>query len=143
MACIQANNIYTLINVKGGTCMDLSGGDNVSIIGYGHHQGPNQAWIFKNAGQNQTFYLKSAGSGQYLSAAGEPYNGQRVVASGSPYAWRVDDEPGVQSGVRLSPVCNANFSLDLSDHGNSTPGTPVELWGRWEGQNQVWRLQKV
>ncbi|KAF8547509.1 carbohydrate-binding module family 13 protein [Imleria badia] len=143
MASIQANSTYSLTNTKGGTCIDLSGGDNVSIIGYGYHQGPNQGWTFENAGQNQTFYIKSAGSGQYLSTAGEPNDGQRVVAGGSPYAWRVDDEQGVESGVRLSPASNTNFSVDLSDHGNSTPGTPVQLWGRWAGENQVWKLQKV
>ena len=44
---------------------------------------------------------------------------------------------------RLSPASNTNYSVDLSDHGNSKPGTLVELWGRWEGQNQVWKLQKV
>ncbi|KAI9566639.1 carbohydrate-binding module family 13 protein [Boletus coccyginus] len=143
MASIQANSAYSLTNVKGGTCIDLSGGDNVSIIGYGYHQGPNQSWIFENAGSDKTFYLKSKGSGQYLSTAGEPSDGQKVVAAGSPYAWYVEDEQGVDSGVRLLPASNTNFSVDLSDHGNSEPGTPVQLWGRWGGENQVWRLQQV
>ena len=35
------------------------------------------------------------------------------------------------------------MNIDLSDHGNSTPGTPVELWGKWEGQNQLWTLQQI
>ncbi|KAF8421350.1 carbohydrate-binding module family 13 protein [Boletus edulis BED1] len=143
MSCIQGNGIYALINVKGGTCMDLSGGDNVSIIGYGFHQGPNQAWIFQNVGGNHTYYLKSAGSGQYLSVAGELYDGQRLVASGSPYEWHVEDQQGIDSGVRLSPASNINFCVDLADNGNPTPGTPVQLWGRWDGQNQVWKLQKI
>jgi hypothetical protein len=32
------------------------------------------------------------------------------------------------------------FSVDLSDHGNSTEGTKVELWGRWQGANQIWTV---
>ncbi|KAF8435436.1 carbohydrate-binding module family 13 protein [Boletus edulis BED1] len=143
MSCIQAYGIYALINVKGGTCMDLSGGDNVSIIGYGFHQGPNQAWIFEKLDGKQTYYLRSAGSGQYLSVVGEPYDGQRLVASGSSYEWHVEDQPGIDSGVRLSPASNINFCVDLADNGNPTPGTPVQLWGRWDGQNQVWKLQKI
>ncbi|KAN0078028.1 hypothetical protein V8E55_010085 [Tylopilus felleus] len=82
----------SLTNLERGTCIDLSGGDNYSIIGYGYHQGPNQAWIFQKADGDQTYYLKSAGSGQYLATAGDPSNGQKVVAGGSPYAWRIEDE---------------------------------------------------
>ena len=45
--------------------------------------------------------------------------------------------------VRISPESNRNFCVDLSDYGNAKPGTPVELWGRWDGQNQLWRLQGI
>ena len=137
MASVQANSTYSLTNAQGGTCIDLSGGDNVSSTFLPQHalcispdivdshwlwvpprtqsSGTSSRrcmfasqivdprciqWNFENAGQNQTFYLKSAGSGQYLSTAGEPRDGQRLVAAGSPYAWRVDDEQGVESGVR-------------------------------------------
>lgn len=34
------------------------------------------------------------------------------------------------------------FNLDLSNHGDSTPGTPVELWGKWQGANQTWIFNK-
>ncbi|KAG6372450.1 carbohydrate-binding module family 13 protein [Boletus reticuloceps] len=142
MSSVQANSSYSLTNVKGGTCLDLSGGDNVSIIGYGYHQGPNQTWTFQDAG-NQTYNIKSAGGGQYLSVAGDPSDGQRVVASGSAYPWRVEDQQGVDGGVRLLPANNTNFCVDLADHGSSTPGTSVQLWSRWDGQNQIWKVQKV
>jgi len=141
MSNVQANTTYSLTNAKGGTCLDLSGGDNVSIIGYGFHNGANQGWTFESASDG-AFNIKSR-SGQYLSAAGEPSNGQKVVAGSSPFAWRVEDVQGVDNGVRIMPASNTNFCVDLSDHGNSTPGTPIELWGRWEGENQVWKLQKV
>ncbi|KAF9244435.1 carbohydrate-binding module family 13 protein [Melanogaster broomeanus] len=140
MACIQPNGIYSLINVKGNTCLDLSGGDNHSLIGYGYYGGPNQAWIFEPVGRD--YYIKSVGTTQFLAIEGEPCDGQKVVGSPSPFAWDVEDEPGVQGAVRLL-VPGTNFNVDLSDHGNSTPGTPVELWGRWAGQNQLWKLQKL
>lgn len=42
MAHVQSGGTYKLINAKGGTVLDLSGGDNRSIIGYGFHGGDNQ-----------------------------------------------------------------------------------------------------
>ena len=33
-----------------------------------------------------------------------------------------------------------NKNVDLSDHGNAAPGTPVTLWSQWDGKNQVWKL---
>ncbi|KAG8215658.1 ricin B lectin domain-containing protein [Butyriboletus roseoflavus] len=165
MSFIQANDIYSLTNVQGGTCIDLSAGDDVSgtftlshhseptslhspdmvstVTGYEYHNGDNQAWIFESAGGDKTFFLKSKGINKYLSAAGEPSDEQKVIASESQYAWRVEDQSGVEGGVRLSPASNNNFCVDLSDNGNSTPGNPIQLWGRWAGQNQVWKVQKI
>jgi len=40
-------------------------------------------------------------------------------------------------------VQKSNQNVDLSDHGNATPGTPVTLWGHWNGENQVWRFQEA
>lgn len=33
-------------------------------------------------------------------------------------------------------------NVDLTDYGNGTPGTPVAIWGRWDGENQTWRFEK-
>ena len=38
----ESGRAYAIINYKGGTCADLSGGDNTSIIGYEYHGGDNQ-----------------------------------------------------------------------------------------------------
>ena len=38
-------------------------------------------------------------------------------------------------------VPNTQYNLDLSDNGKPTPGTPVTLWAKWEGRNQVWRFE--
>jgi hypothetical protein len=37
-------------------------------------------------------------------------------------------------------VHGTNYSLDLSDYGNSANGTKVQLWGSWAGANQIWGL---
>ena len=39
-------------------------------------------------------------------------------------------------------VPDTPFNVDLSNHGDATPGTPVELWGKWQGVNQTWKFQK-
>ena len=40
-------------------------------------------------------------------------------------------------------LAGTKYCLDLSDHGNPNPGTPVTLWGKWEGgTNQTWRFEE-
>jgi len=34
-------------------------------------------------------------------------------------------------------------NVDLSDHGNPAPGTPVTLWRCWKGENQIWKFEQV
>ena len=40
-------------------------------------------------------------------------------------------------------VHNSQLNVDLSDRGNPAPGTPVTIWGKWEGDNQVWRFEQA
>lgn len=42
MAELQSGAVYKLINAKAGNCLDLSGQDNTTVIGYGYHGGDNQ-----------------------------------------------------------------------------------------------------
>ncbi|KIK38403.1 carbohydrate-binding module family 13 protein [Suillus luteus UH-Slu-Lm8-n1] len=141
MACIQNQHIYTLRNCQGGTVIDLSGGDNYSIIGYHDHNGPNQAWIFQQ--EHNGWFIKSVGADKYLGIEGEVEdagNGTKVVASSTPCKWDVTDSDveGV-SGIRIL-LHGKKFSVDLSDKGNATEGTPIQLWSRWHGANQIWAL---
>ena len=39
-------------------------------------------------------------------------------------------------------VPNTKQNVDLTNYGNAAPGTPVAIWGRWEGTNQTWRFEK-
>ena len=42
MIDVQSGGIYKLINAQAGNCVDLSGGDNTSVIGFDYHGGENQ-----------------------------------------------------------------------------------------------------
>jgi hypothetical protein len=42
MANFQSGGVYKLINAQAGNCVDLSGGDNTSVIGFDYHGGDNQ-----------------------------------------------------------------------------------------------------
>ncbi|KAG1828206.1 carbohydrate-binding module family 13 protein [Suillus variegatus] len=141
MACIQNQRIYTLRNCQGGTVIDLSGGDNYSMIGYRDHNGPNQAWIFRHDHDDDTWSIKSVGADKYLGIEGDVNdagNGTRVVAVSFPFKWDIknSDMEGVE-GIRIL-LHGHKFSVDLSDNGNATEGTPIQLWTRWHGANQIW-----
>ncbi|KAF7430831.1 hypothetical protein PC9H_006545 [Pleurotus ostreatus] len=133
---VNSGSTYIFVNEKAGTVADLSGGDNKSIIGYENHNGDNQKWHAEQQGENFTF--KNVATGQYLGIEGEPGENTPVVVVDHPFEWHVtqDDE-----SWRLW-VPGTKYNMDLSDHGNPTPGTPVTLWGKWAaGRNQCWRLQ--
>lgn len=40
-------------------------------------------------------------------------------------------------------IRDTNVNVDLSDHGNPADRTPITLWGKWSGKNQVWRLEEA
>lgn len=141
-ACIQSGGIYALTNVKAqNSCLDLSGGDNYSIIGFRYHGGHNQAWIFDRQ-YNGNYLIKSVGFELYLNIEGEPRDGARVVVKSTPFEWRVEDQPGFRQAIRLF-VPGTNQNVDLSDYGNPAPGAPVTLWGKWQGEHQVWRVESI
>lgn len=122
-------------------------------------QGPGGHWTFR-----------SAASGQYLGVGGPFEDGTPLVSVDEPVRWDIypDDQDSsvFRSAFFLFPslhvmsVLDSNPSLflfcriyvpgaptalniDLSDHGNPTPGTIVTLWGKWEGKNQTWRFEQV
>lgn len=42
MATIESGGAYVLFNAKAGNCVDLSGTDGESVIGWDYHGGDNQ-----------------------------------------------------------------------------------------------------
>ncbi|KAF7416392.1 hypothetical protein PC9H_002658 [Pleurotus ostreatus] len=136
----QSGSTYIFVNEKAGTVADLSGGDNKSIIGYENHNGDNQKWRAEKRGQGWTF--KNVATGQYLGIEGEPGENTPVVVVDHPFEWDVKEDRQDNSSWRFW-VPGTKYNMDLSDHGNATPGTKVLLWGKWDaGRNQCWRLQK-
>ncbi|PPR00762.1 hypothetical protein CVT24_000787 [Panaeolus cyanescens] len=135
MPNIQSNQAYYIRNVKGGTVIDQSGHDG-SIIGYPQNGGANQQWIPIRV--DDGWHIKNAQSGKYLALDSErPKNDDRLLAKDEPFVWHIWDEEAVSGSVRVC-VPNCKKDVDLSDHGNPAPGTPISVWGRWEGQNQMW-----
>ncbi|EIM84727.1 ricin B-like lectin [Stereum hirsutum FP-91666 SS1] len=139
MTQIQSGQVYTLVNAMSGTALDLSGGDNTSIIGFNFHGGGNQKWMFEQTSQGP-WTIRSLETGKYLNIEGPPSDGAKVVAIDNPQNWDIwhDEQDG--SVFRLF-IPGTTFNIDMSDHGNATPGTPVTLWGKWEGKNQTWRIE--
>ncbi|KAI0738140.1 ricin B-like lectin [Daedaleopsis nitida] len=137
---VEGGKTYTIINAKANTVMDLSGGsDGSPITGYSPNGGDNQKWYLEEA--NGHFHLKNTATNLYISIQGDPSNGSPVHASSNATEWEIKPDHTNPEAFRCF-VAGTKFCLDLSDHGNSNPGTPVTLWAKWEGgTNQSWRFE--
>nr|AEE98237.1 ricin B-like lectin [Macrolepiota procera] len=136
---VSSGQTYKITNVKAGTVIDLSGEDNKSIIGYPYHSGKNQQWTFNWTGKAWT--LRSASSGSYLGIEGTPAGGTRLVAVNDPFEWHIWRDEANENAFRIF-VPFTNYNLDLSGYGDTTPGTPVQLWWTWEGLHQTWTIDR-
>ncbi|KAI0710824.1 ricin-type beta-trefoil lectin domain-like-domain-containing protein [Earliella scabrosa] len=174
MASVQGGKTYKITNAKGGTVLDLSGGqENSPITGYNFNGGSNQQvrppslvvyplftaflpshapneltttthaqWLLEDSG-NGHFKLKNAATGLYIGFQGEPSNGAPVSAVRNGTEFEIKQDKTDNSVLRCF-VAGTLYCLDLSDHGNPNPGTPVTLWKKWEGgTNQTWRFEEV
>ncbi|KAF8797635.1 ricin B-like lectin [Phlegmacium glaucopus] len=137
---IQSGCRYIITNHKGGTVIDLSGADNKSIIGYTRHGGENQQW--EPTQRDNGWIIKNVRSGHYLGYEGQLSDGTKLVATEQPFVWHIWHDKEDPSAYRIS-VPDTNKDVDLSDHGNPTPGTPIALWGRWVAFNQAWYFERV
>ncbi|KAJ3922615.1 carbohydrate-binding module family 13 protein, partial [Lentinula edodes] len=140
---IQSGNTYKIYNGKSGTILDLSGTDGRTISGFSDNGGDNQKWqLEQGSGGHWTF--RNAASGQYLGVGGPFEDGTPLVSVDEPVRWDIypDDEDSSVFRIYV-PGAPTALNIDLSDHGNPTPGTIVTLWGKWEGKNQTWRFEQV
>ncbi|KAI0668246.1 ricin B-like lectin [Trametes maxima] len=137
---LQAGQTYKITNVKGGTVLDLSGGqDHSPITGYQYHGGENQRWVLEHHGDAYRF--RNAATGLFINVNGEPKNFAPIIACTSWAEWEIKPDHQDPSVFRAY-LKGTDYVLDLSDHGNPTPGTPVTLWKKWEGgSNQTWRFE--
>ncbi|KAF7986861.1 hypothetical protein HWV62_12590 [Athelia sp. TMB] len=138
---LSSGQRYKFTNVKGGTILDLSGGDNRSLIGYEDHGGDNQRWILENGNDNQWF-IKNAQSGQYINVDGQPQNGAALIVGGDQFVWNIWPDERDQSHFRIFDP-NTDLNFDLADHGNPTPGTKVQLWDKTPGKGQTWIIEEA
>lgn len=134
---ISSGQTYKITNVKSGTVVDLSAGDNTTIIGYPDHDGSNQRWTFEWT--SGAWAIKSAGLGTYIGLSGTAANGTSLAAVSSPVTWDIWFDSVNPSNYRLF-VHNTTQNWDLADFGNSTPGTHVQTWARWSGVHQTWSI---
>ncbi|KAI0072610.1 carbohydrate-binding module family 13 protein [Panus rudis PR-1116 ss-1] len=143
MAQIQSGATYKLVNAKAHNVLDLSGGDNRSIIGYDWHGGDNQKWQVSQSGSGWVF--RNVGTGLYLrpdiGGGNLAENGTPVIADSEPFEWDIWPDEQDPSVFRIF-VPNTPQNVDLSDHGNATPGTRVTLWWKWDGRNQCWHFEQ-
>ncbi|GAW02756.1 carbohydrate-binding module family 13 protein [Lentinula edodes] len=124
---IRSGNTYKIYNGKSGTILDLSGTDGRTISGFSDNGGDNQKWQLEQ-GQGGHWTFRNAASGQYLGVGGPFEDGAPLVSVNEPVRWDIypDDEDSSVFRIYV-PGAPTALNIDLSDHGNPTPGTIVTL----------------
>ncbi|KAI0804699.1 carbohydrate-binding module family 13 protein [Irpex lacteus] len=140
MAGLEPGAVYRFINAKAGNVLDLSGDDNRSCIGWEWHGGDNQRWRLEKVRDADAWVIVNVATGGYLSITQNLVDGIQVEVTSDPTQWSIQNDEEDPSLFRFF-VLNTWFNLDLADHGNPNNGTPVTVWGKWEGRNQCWRLE--
>ncbi|KAL1662849.1 hypothetical protein GGF50DRAFT_58061 [Schizophyllum commune] len=131
-ASITSGQSYKITNSKGGTVVDLSAGDNTSIIGWPYHEGSNQQvrilehfivkpsfvtdtdrlhlqWTLDWAGDGWNF--RSLSTGKYISLGGaDAANGARLVAVTDPFTWHIWTDEEVEGAYRHLPYYSTILS---------------------------------
>jgi len=92
-------------------------------------------WRVNQLGGSWT--LQNVATGKFLGVEGNPHNGAKLVGQDEPKGWDIWPDERDPSDHRLF-IHDTRFNIDLSDHGNPTPGTPVQLWEKTPGQGQRW-----
>ncbi|KAB5590951.1 hypothetical protein CTheo_5614 [Ceratobasidium theobromae] len=135
--------IWVLTNVKHKEiAMDLSGGDNQSIIAFRRHGGPNQQWEFTPT-DGGCYTIRNVGTGKWLTFPDDANDGKQVIGHDGPRPWEVRvGHEGVnvkdpEESIRIF-VPGSDKNLDLKDHGDPTEGNIVQLWERTAGKGQAW-----
>ncbi|CAE6437610.1 unnamed protein product, partial [Rhizoctonia solani] len=149
--------VYYLINVKSArhedldsltqespiAALDLSGGDQRTILAFPLHRGENQKWEFIPAGGENIYHIRNVGYGKFVTFPDDANDGKQVIATDGPREWEVrTGYEGVnvkdeRESIRIfHPGTEQN--IDLKDHGDTTAGNCIQLWGKTPGQGQAW-----
>ncbi|TDL22608.1 hypothetical protein BD410DRAFT_788426 [Rickenella mellea] len=131
------NGTYKIVNVKGGTVLDICPSDQKSIVGeqtQGH-------WKLEN--HPEGISLQSTDhNGVFVGYVGEPSNGGAIIASTSAGKWLLLPDERDECVWRIF-YPGTDFNFDLSNHGDSQPGTKIQLWEKTPGKGQTWRFEQV
>ncbi|TFK51223.1 hypothetical protein OE88DRAFT_1520932 [Heliocybe sulcata] len=141
---------YTLVSVKADTAaMDLSGGDNKSVISFPVHGAANQQWSLMPLahGPEHSYTIRSTGSGLYLTIEPDARTGAvRVVANEFPASWDVEEiysGPGGQDKVVRIGWPKSSFAVGFAKDEGDAPGHKVQLVAEAQDQqapNCLWKL---
>ncbi|KAF8151501.1 ricin B-like lectin [Crassisporium funariophilum] len=138
-ANVDGGATYVITNVKAGTALDLSAGDQRTVTGWPVNGGTNQKWTTEWTGKSWTF--RSGSTGKYLGIEGTPANGLSIVAVAAPFEWHIWRDEADQNTFRIFvPFTRQN--LDLFGNGRTAPGTPITLWAKWAGVHQTWKFTR-
>ncbi|KAJ3735298.1 carbohydrate-binding module family 13 protein [Lentinula guzmanii] len=127
---IQSGNIYQIYNGKSGTVFDLSGTDGRTV--------------FQTIMATTDNGISSKDQVVTEPSAAPLLDGTPLASVNEPFGWDTypDDEDSSVFRVYVLGAPTAT-NIDLSNHGNATPGTIVTLWIKWEGKNQTWRFEQA
>ncbi|KAG6832874.1 hypothetical protein H0H93_013450 [Arthromyces matolae] len=150
MSSLEEGAVYTIVNVKSNTILDLSH-DGVTIHGWEPTGAENQKADKADAMfaiqwellSNANFWtLRNVATGQFLGRGDdEIVDNVPVTAGDNPEIWDIRPDEDDLSVFRLF-VPGTNFVVDLSDFGNPDNGTPIALWGNSQAnENQTWRFE--
>jgi hypothetical protein len=134
--------VYVLINGRGGTVVDISAADNKSIVGDTFDGGKQQQWRFEQLGQG--FSICNVLTGLYITSEAGIDDNIALTTSPFPTSWAVGIDGNHDGNIWISWP-NTGFVLDLTNNGQSTPGTPIHLHNKRSPRNpcQSWRFQSV
>ncbi|TEB25738.1 carbohydrate-binding module family 13 protein, partial [Coprinellus micaceus] len=151
MAVVERGQRYKIVNAKSGTVLDLSSHPPPSstytalttclslVNGWNFHGRDNQIW--EASEEHGFWHFKNVASGKYLAPKSTQYkDGIKVIASDTRFNWHIWPDKKNPNTLRIC-IPDTVFNVDLSNHGDAKGGTPVELWGRWEGTNQTWKFE--
>ncbi|GJE99688.1 carbohydrate-binding module family 13 protein [Phanerochaete sordida] len=138
---INDGAIYKFVNAGAGNVCE-TGPDGESVVGFDWNGRDTQMWKVAKLPESPGYVIQNVGTGRYLSICEGAQEGIRVMASAQPTQWEIRPDWKEPSLHRLY-LANTDYNIDLSDHGNPTPGTPCAIWSAWEGRNQCWHLDEV
>ncbi|KAF7986775.1 hypothetical protein HWV62_20376 [Athelia sp. TMB] len=134
-ATIETNGTYKITSAFApSVVIDLSAGDNKSIIAYPYHSGANQQWIFNNT--QGAWTIKNVELGLYIAPgnlsnpSATPGNYTTLSASSTPFIWDIWHDEVNPAAYRLF-IPRTALNWDLTDFGNSTPGNPIQVFQKY------------